>query len=270
MNPPNNKSISDLLAPPATPRRRRLSDGASQVFHNIINRPRSSSDAASITESRDSDSEERSDELGMYYSHLHKHVREATKKRTDLMPPEQKDFEFMSDGQLRTDWMEYITAWVKYIIQSAASDRVDEQLEPFSLVIVKSGVDRLYSLAEPLMEPARKLYLILWHYDLLLAFAFVWSAGFIIWIRLDSFVQLTDEALDMPSFSSQQEPNMAKIGQFWRRIRPDAHRHHHHQGFSVLAKKSVFEWRADIKHKYGPKGQLLLLDIVDILERVKK
>ncbi|KAG0183556.1 hypothetical protein DFQ28_002125 [Apophysomyces sp. BC1034] len=287
MNHPN-KGLSDLLAPPPVPRRRRLSAGASQVFHNIINRPRSSSDAQSTVESRESDTEDDTDELDLYYAHLHKHVREATKRRTDLKPPEQKSFQVEVDGQLQTKWMEYITAWAEYIIQSAASDRVDDQLEPFSLVILKSGVDRLYSLAEPLMEPAKKirriyrwenkiltgaylfLYLILWYYDLLLAFACIWCAGFIVWVRLDSFVQLGDEAL-ANSLSSESpessESNLAKIGQLWKRIRIDPYPRH---GFSILAKKSVLEWRTDIKHKYGPKGQLLLMDIVDLLERTRK
>lgn len=45
--------------------------------------------------------------------------------------------------------------WIQYVIESFASGRVDESLEPFSLNIVKSGVDRLYTLAVPLKGPAR-------------------------------------------------------------------------------------------------------------------
>ncbi|KAJ8661017.1 hypothetical protein O0I10_003239 [Lichtheimia ornata] len=300
--PPRNAMSHSELVPPPLPTR---------------NRARSTSDVSATSRQRSSSTSNPRDDnvqgMALHYAYLERHVRGM--KRTSvvgLTRPDRRQFEDRNDdGSTSVRWKEYFEAWIQYVINSFASGHVDDHLEPFSIKIVRSGVDRLYGLGLPLKEPALSarrvyrwenkwltgalalLYLTLWHYDLLVTFFFLSCMGFIVSVRVDMFAQFGVEALataadaeteDQPasssstpsSSSSSSSPEQQENGksgkhmrQFWRRLKQDLGTTEVNYGFNVLEKKSLNDWWGDIKRKYGPTGQLFLLDLVDRLERVK-
>ncbi|ORY99949.1 hypothetical protein BCR43DRAFT_484598 [Syncephalastrum racemosum] len=163
----NSRNTDSLSPPPLPPRQRRLSASSSSSVLSKLNRPRSSSDV-SVENHNDASSSARKpdpkvDEMEQYYAHLHKHVREMKRtKPKDLAKPTIEAFETRdADGQTHTEWRAFIEAWVQYVLNSFASSRIDDRLEPFSLNIIKSGVDRLYTMVLPFKEPAlrvRRIY----------------------------------------------------------------------------------------------------------------
>ncbi|CAO3591184.1 unnamed protein product [Absidia cylindrospora] len=275
-------------------------------------------------------------QLDLYYAHLQKHVRVVKRKNPHFMPiPARGDFQkTSSDGVTSTDWLEYLKAWGHYIIQSAASDRIDDQLEPFSYEIMKSGCDRLYRLGMPLMEPMQNMvqiyewqnvpltggifsaYLFLWWMDLLAVSLCIGLALFVTSVRLQSFVVLGMEAMgdddddDDDSYEDDQpqkdvdtltgakdedndendddgddttkatgKSKKNKNKKNWRKrfgratsdIFTLSYSGCESSSGSIPApeSKSVKEWRTEITTNYGPTAQLLVLDIVDKLERTK-
>ncbi|KAI7852976.1 hypothetical protein BDC45DRAFT_511985 [Circinella umbellata] len=138
-------------------------------------------------------------------------------------------------------------------------------------------------------------YLTLWYYDLLVAFFFAACIGYILSIRLDLLAQFGVEALataaedeekkndddndnDKENENNEDEDENGdkkkKKGnkhtkQFWKRLKNDLGSTDLNYGFTALETKSMNEWRSDIMRKYGPTGQLLFMDILDRLERVK-
>ncbi|KAI8384540.1 uncharacterized protein BYT42DRAFT_612235 [Radiomyces spectabilis] len=293
--PPRTSKTDYPISPPRT-KHHRLSAGASNVFSKIHGksgqRPRSTSDvgvaessarAAAISpQSSPSEEVNPPDEMASYYSHLHKHVRQVKRtNKSHLMPPVRADFEIRDDqGTISVQWTAFIQAWFLYLVNSQAGDRIDDRLEPFSLHVIKSSMDRLYLLLEPLAKPAKSIrrvyrwekvwvtgaslsiYVILWYHDLLLTVSFALLIMFIISIRMDTFAQYGVEALAKDN--EVPETN----GRFWKKFR-----HHYgtqpYLGFSALEHKSLSEWRSDVKEQYGPKAQLLMNDLVDRLERLK-
>ncbi|ORZ23430.1 hypothetical protein BCR42DRAFT_447121 [Absidia repens] len=273
------------------------------------------------------------DQLDVYYAHLQKHVRVVKRKNPYFMPiPARGNFQkISSDGTASTDWLEYLKAWVHYIIQSAASDRIDDQLEPFSYEIMKSGCDRLYRLGMPLMEPMQNMvriyewqnvpltggifsaYLFLWWMDLLAVSLCIGLALFVTSVRLQSFVVLGMEAMgddmdDDDSYDDNQSQKDSdtltgtkdedsddndgdgtlnatgkakknKNKKNWRKRFGRATSDIFTLSYSgceassgttpAPESKSVKEWRTEITTNYGPTAQLLVLDIVDKLERMK-
>ncbi|KAI8330510.1 hypothetical protein BC941DRAFT_440709 [Chlamydoabsidia padenii] len=238
--------------------------------------------------------------LDVYYSHLQKHVRVVKRKSPRYLPmPALGDYETtLANGTKSTNWVEYLKAWIDYIIQSAASDRIDDQLEPFSYDIMKSGCDRLYRLGMPLMAPMQNMvgiyewqnvpltgglfsaYLFLWWMDLLAVCGCLGLALFVITVRLESFAALGIEAMDIQGDDepSEDEPddNKAKQQKNWRKRLGRAsdlftlsYTGCEASGKLAPESKSVNEWRTDITTNYGPTAQLLVLDIVDKLERLK-
>ncbi|KAI9322399.1 hypothetical protein BX666DRAFT_2022878 [Dichotomocladium elegans] len=251
--------------------------------------------AASCTRNDNADS------IAAHYAFLQRHVRGVKRTRVPgLKSPEFKDFIVQSNDDSHSSeirWREFFQAWLEYIIQSLASGQVDDDLEPFSLKTVKSGVDRLYRLALPLQGPAirvRRLYrwenrwatgllamcyLSLWYYDLIVPFLFLAIIGYCVHVRIDMMAQFSVEALatvdpgkfDNSVGADEDVDAGGHAHQFWRRLRQDLGRNTVYpvQDITLFEKRSLSDWWAEIKRMYGPKGQLILLDTVDRLERVK-
>ncbi|KAI9497951.1 hypothetical protein BDB00DRAFT_868085 [Zychaea mexicana] len=241
----------------------------------------------------------------MATAYLERHVREMKRASVaGLAKPLRQNYETRNeDGSVQVNWKEYLEAWVQYIISSFASGQVDDKLEPFSLKVVKSGVDRLYGMVAPLKAPAmtaRRIYrwenrwltgtlalgyLILWYLDLLVPFFFAACIAYIVSIRLDLLAQFGVEALATAADNNtkeEQENDGSKnedgknrksenkhTKQFWKRLKHDLGSTELNYGFTALETKSMNEWRSDIMKRYGPRGQLLFMDILDRLERVK-
>ncbi|KAI7893134.1 uncharacterized protein EV154DRAFT_502575 [Mucor mucedo] len=222
-----------------------------------------------------------------HYSHLHKHVKEVRRrKKTDLSSPKLSEFqEKKGDTVISTKWVEFLEAWIKYFVASAAYDKIDRPLEPLSLNQVKHDLDRLYPMVAPFIGPAKKirsvyrwenkpltaglasLYVILWWYDLILAFVCTWLAIGIAWVRLDTFAQYGIDALE------EQPETDATVKSwdrgFWMKMRTTVAKNSQYKPFDLFNDLNISEWRNSIYTEYGPTIQLVLSDTVDYLERIK-
>ncbi|ORY99950.1 hypothetical protein BCR43DRAFT_484605 [Syncephalastrum racemosum] len=76
---------------------------------------------------------------------------------------------------------------------------------------------------------------------------------------------MSDDSIEALSAATEEGGKNLK---FWKKLRSEAIDQPYY-GFSVLKEKSMNDWRSDIKSRYGPTGQLMLLDLVDRLERFK-
>ncbi|KAF1803376.1 hypothetical protein V8B55DRAFT_1504990 [Mucor lusitanicus] len=223
-----------------------------------------------------------------YYAHLGKHVKEVRRRKAKhLVAPSLSDYRVKKDGKtISTNWIEFIQAWIKYFVSAAAYDEVNRPLEPFSLKTVKHDLDRLYPMVVPLIAPVKKLrpiyrwenkaltgglaslYLILWYYDLIMAFVCIWMAIGILVVRLDMFAQYGVEALE------EQPETDATVKSwnhnFWMKMRTTMGTRSPY-GFNLFddIDISVNEWKTDLYTKYGPTIQIILSDTVDYLERIK-
>ncbi|CAO3624615.1 unnamed protein product [Mucor hiemalis] len=228
------------------------------------------------------------DPLGEHYAHLGKHVKEVRRRQQKtIASPKLSDFQVKKgDKILSTQWVEFIEAWMKYIVASAAYDEIDRPLEPFSLNTIKHDLDRLYPMVAPFIKPAKFvstiyrwenkaltgglaiIYLILWWEDLILASLCAAMALGIVWIRLDTFAQYGVEALE------EQPETEATVKSWnrnlWMKMRttigsPSPY------GFNLFDNIdiNIMEWRNDIYTSYGPIAQVILSDTADYLERVK-
>ncbi|KAI8982388.1 hypothetical protein BDF20DRAFT_866661 [Mycotypha africana] len=217
-------------------------------------------------------------------AHLNKYLKEVRRHRPGLLhPPTLADFQVKSDDNTvkSTKWLDFIEAWILYVISSAAYDELDRPLEPFSLNTIKHDVDRLYPIIAPLIGPARKVkyvyrwenkaltgalasfYLILWYYDLVLAFATCWLAAAIIACRLNLFTQYGVEV-----FVSQ--PEVEGTAKSWnRKLLKKMNSTQSASTFNIFDHLDVMEWKSDITTKYGPKIQMMFSDTVDYVERFK-
>lgn len=231
---------------------------------------------------------DRGDPLGEHYAHLGKHVKEVRRRQQKTMaPPKLSDFQVKKgDTVLSTKWVEFIEAWIKYIVASAAYDEIDRPLEPFSLNTVKHDLDRLYPMVAPFIGPAKfistiyrwenkaltgalaSIYLILWWEDLILASLCAAMALGIVRIRLDTFAQYGVQALE------EQPETEATVKSWnrnlWMKMRttmgsPSPY------GFNLFDNIdiNIMEWRNDIYTNYGPIAQVILSDTADYLERIK-
>ncbi|KAI9267671.1 hypothetical protein EDC94DRAFT_582374 [Helicostylum pulchrum] len=269
-------SLNARNAPPPLPDRSR-SVGEVIVKKRILQKSHTSS-ATNLTTNDDT--------MGEHYAHLQKHVKEVRRrKNNNLVPPTLSQFQVKEgDTIITTHWVEFIETWIKYFVASAAYDQADRPLEPFSLNAVKRDVDRLYPMIVPFIEPAKKirsvyrwenkaltgglasLYVILWWYDLILAFICTWVGIGIIWVRLDMFAQYGVDALEVQPETDATLKSWNRS--FWMKMRTNINSKSAY-GFDLFTDISISEWRDTIYTKYGPTIQLVLSDTVDYLERIK-
>ncbi|KAL9547032.1 hypothetical protein MBANPS3_006374 [Mucor bainieri] len=223
-----------------------------------------------------------------YYAHLGKHVKEVRRRKAKTMvAPALSDYRVRKDDKvISTNWLEFIQAWIKYFVSAAAYDEVDRPLEPFSLKTVKHDLDRLYPMVVPFIAPVRKLrpiyrwenkaltgglaslYLVLWYYDLIMAFVCIWMAIGILVVRLDMFAQYGVEALEKQPETDATVKSWNR--NFWMKMRTTMGTRSPY-GFNLFddIDISVDEWKTDLYTKYGPTIQIILSDTVDYLERIK-
>ncbi|KAG2236230.1 hypothetical protein INT48_008590 [Thamnidium elegans] len=269
-------SLSSRNTPPPLPDRSR-SVGEVIVKKRVLQKSHTSS-ATNLTTNDDT--------MGEHYAHLQKHVKEVRRrKNNNLVPPTLSQFQVKrGDTIVTTHWVEFIETWIKYFVASAAYDQVDRPLEPFSLNTVKRDVDRLYPMLIPFIEPAKKirsvyrwenkaltgglasLYVILWWYDLILAFICTWVGISIIWVRLNMFAQYGVDALEVQPETDATVKSWNRS--FWMKMRTNISSKSTY-GFDLFNDISISEWRDTIYTKYGPTIQLILSDTVDYLERIK-
>ncbi|GAN06987.1 hypothetical protein MAM1_0144c06477 [Mucor ambiguus] len=222
-----------------------------------------------------------------YYAHLGKHVKEVRRRKAkNIVAPSLSDYRVKKDDKVITNWIEFIQAWIKYFVSAAAYDEVDRPLEPFSLKTVKHDLDRLYPMVVPFIAPVRKLrpiyrwenkaltgglaslYLILWYYDLIMAFVCIWMAIGILVVRLDMFAQYGVEALEEQPETDATVKSWNR--NFWMKMRTTMGTRSPY-GFNLFddIDISLNEWKTDLYTKYGPTIQIILSDTVDYLERIK-
>jgi hypothetical protein len=212
-----------------------------------------------------------------YYAHLGKHVKEVRRRKAkNISVPSLSDFRVKKDEKvISTKWVEFIQAWIKYFVSAAAYDDIDRPLEPFSLKTVKHDLDRLYPMIVPFIAPVRKLrpiyrwenkaltgglasfYLLLWYYDLIMAFVCVWLAIGILVVRLDMFAQYGVDALEEQPETDATVKSWNR--NFWMKMRTTIGTRSPY-GFNLFddIDISVNEWKTDLYTKYGPTIQIIV------------
>ncbi|KAI9487493.1 MAG: hypothetical protein EXX96DRAFT_535650 [Benjaminiella poitrasii] len=274
-----NKPNEDSKSPPSLPQRPSISKTHTSPA-TIITEPKSSD--LQIKKKKDIN---KMDGMKEYYTHIDEHVTEVRRRKPNSpIAPELSDFQSRKGEIMSTQWITFIEAWIKYIINTAAYDDAERPLEPFSLRTVKHDMDRLYPMLAPLVKIAKRVryvyrwenkiltggiasfYLLLWYYDMVLAAVCIWLTLGIIWVRLDMFAQY---GVDVLEEQPENDATVKSLNQnFWRKMKSTMLTQSPY-GFTVFDDIPLAEWRNDIYTKYGPMVQLILSDTIDYLERIK-
>ncbi|ORX58681.1 hypothetical protein DM01DRAFT_1204679 [Hesseltinella vesiculosa] len=256
-------SASDHAAqrtPPSLPPRQQ-SDESLNVPPSVLRQPRRASNGAPMES---------------YHSHLQKHVR-SVRRRTKHTPPPTLASLYQANESMWLACVHYLQAWLSYWLEVMTSDQVDDQLEPFSYHVVKSAANRLYKMVVPWLSLGRVLihvtewrsvpltgglfsvFLYLWWYGYLMVFVCGWIMYHVFMQRISALADVAFEMDDESATSNNLARDKAKfvIKRLFRGSHsPDVQEDDNH---------SLEEWIEIV----GPPMQLLLLDVIDKLERIK-
>lgn len=97
--------------------------------------------------------------------------------------------------------------------------------------------------------------MILWWYDLILAFICIWVGISIIWVRLNMFAQYGVDALEVQPETDATVKSWNRS--FWMKMRTNISSKSTY-GFDLFNDISISEWRDTIYTKYGPTIQLVV------------
>ncbi|RUP43075.1 hypothetical protein BC936DRAFT_137660 [Jimgerdemannia flammicorona] len=198
-----------------------------------------------------------------------KRVPEPTKQMFDCIDPE--------TGRVGTDWVEFVKARVCHFVNTAASDKIDTLgKESFSLTKLRSNMERLFTVAEPLQQAAQRirriyrwenkletgfyllLYLLLWYEDLLLPTLLL----VLIFSLLNYRIRWLETLDPLLQDAATVESNFATIEEK-RRARRKAEEQ------QQMQRKGVTDWWEDVRTSWGPFVQMKTGDFADLLEKIK-
>lgn len=97
--------------------------------------------------------------------------------------------------------------------------------------------------------------MILWWYDLILAFVCTWLAICIAWVRLDTFAQYGIDALEEQPGTDATVKSWNRSFWMGMRITMD---NSQYKGFDLFNDLNISEWRNSIYTQYGPTIQLVV------------